>query len=94
MIGASSRQKWFTALGEKHSSFSEGVFVPHEIHDWLSSHELSPTFDTFESQGVAVGQGLRTGANGFFYADGVPIASVPEATMRGTPSAACTLTAP
>ncbi len=70
VIAAASRQKWFSRLGEDESPATRGVYVPHEINDWLSHHGLSPAFDTFESQGVAVGQGLRTGANGFFYADG------------------------
>lgn len=70
VIAAASRQKWFALLGEDESQPSAGIYVPHEIHDWLSRHGLSPAFDTFEPQGVAVGQGLRTGANGFFYADG------------------------
>ena len=70
MIAAASRQKWFAALGEEEGPASDGVYVPHEIHDCLARRGLSPTFATFESQGVAVGQGLRTGANGFFYADG------------------------
>jgi hypothetical protein len=70
VIASASRQKWFARLCEAESPASRGVYVPHQIHDWLSQHGLSPVFDTFESQGVAVGQGLRTGANGFFYADG------------------------
>ncbi len=71
MIAAASRQKWFAAIGETGSQASEGVYVSHEIHDWLERQGIAPSFATFESQGVAVGQGLRTGANGFFYADGV-----------------------
>jgi hypothetical protein len=70
MVAAASRQKWFAALGETGSQVAEGIHVSHEIHDWLARHEIAPAFATFESQGVAVGQGLRTGANGFFYADG------------------------
>lgn len=70
VLAAASRQKWFAALGEDESRVSDGVYVPHEIHDCLARRGLSPTFETFETQGVAVGQGLRTGANGFFYADG------------------------
>lgn len=70
MIAAASRQKWFAALGETNSQAADGIYVSHEIHDWLARHEIAPAFATFESQGVAVGQGLRTGANGFFYADG------------------------
>jgi len=70
MVAAASRQKWFAALGETGSQAAEGIYVSLEIHNWLAHHEIAPAFATFESQGVAVGQGLRTGANGFFYADG------------------------
>lgn len=66
---AASRQKWFAALGEAKTRES-GVNIPHDIHSWLVKRELPADFETFESQGVAVGQGLRTGANGFFYAYG------------------------
>jgi tRNA G10 N-methylase Trm11 len=69
-VAAASRQKWFALLGKDERLASEGIYVPHELHDWLSRHHLAVAFNTFESQGVAVGQGLRTGANGFFYADG------------------------
>jgi tRNA G10 N-methylase Trm11 len=71
MIAGASRQKWFAAIGETGSQGSEGIYVSQEIYDWLASQGITPTFATFESQGVAVGQGLRTGANGFFYADGL-----------------------
>lgn len=71
MVAAASRQKWFAAIGETGNQTSEGIYVSHEIHDWLARQGIAPSFATFESQGVAVGQGLRTGANGFFYADGV-----------------------
>ena len=70
VIAAASHQKWFVLLGEDESLASERIYTPHVIHDWLSRRGLSPVFDTFDSQGVAVGQGLRTGANSFFYADG------------------------
>jgi len=70
MIASASRQKWFAAIGETASKMDEGIYISHEIHDWLTRHGIAPTFATFDSQGVAVGQGLRTGANGFFYADG------------------------
>lgn len=70
VVAAASRQKWFTTSLETEASYTEGVYVPHEIHDWLAQRALLPSFESFESQGVAVGQGLRTGANGFFYADG------------------------
>ena len=70
MIAAASRQKWFAAIGDTGSQASEGIYVSHEIHDWLVCRGIAPSFTTLESQRVAVGQGLRTGANGFFYAEG------------------------
>lgn len=69
-IAAASRQKWFKLIGKDGSLASESIYVPHELNDWLSRRHLSAAFDTFESQGVKVGQGLRTGANDFFYAYG------------------------
>lgn len=70
VVASASRQKWFAAMGEKPVARSEGVYIPHLIHEWLSRQSNLPAFETFESQGVAIGQGLRTGANSFFYADG------------------------
>lgn len=70
MIATASRQKWFTLLGEHKGLASDSVYIPHEIYDWLSRYSISPVFDTLESQEVTVGQGLRTGANAFFYAGG------------------------
>lgn len=70
VIAAASRQKWFSAL-ESGDHATSGVYIPHEIHDWLSRHQLNPMLETFDYQGVAVGQGLRTGANSFFYASGI-----------------------
>jgi tRNA G10 N-methylase Trm11 len=71
VIAAASRQKWFAPLGEPAALDIESVLIPHRIHDWLERHSSEHSFKTFESQGIVVGQGLRTGANGFFYADGV-----------------------
>lgn len=70
VIANASRQKWLGLLGEAEVGAVKGFYVPHEIHDWLARRGLAPTFETFEAQGVAVGQGLRTGANDFFYANG------------------------
>lgn len=70
MMAAASGQKWLAAVGETGSQAAEGIYVSHEIDDWLARRDVSPVFTTFESQSVAVGQGLRTGANSFFYADG------------------------
>jgi len=70
VIASASRQKWFASLGEQESTDSESVYIPHEIHDWLATRRLAPDFATFAAHGIDVGQGLRTGANRFFYADG------------------------
>lgn len=69
-VASASSQKWFAALGETETAQDHGAHIPHAIHDWLTRRGLAPTFSTLESEGIAVGQGLRTGANGFFYADG------------------------
>jgi methylase of polypeptide subunit release factors len=69
-VNAASTQKWFSGLGEESTDKSKGIFVPHIIHDWMSKLRVTPALQTFEADGVAVGQGLRTGANDFFYADG------------------------
>jgi hypothetical protein len=70
-IASASSQKWFAAMGEAETAQDHCAHVPHTIHDWLTRRGLAPTFNTLESEGIAVGQGLRTGANGFFYADGI-----------------------
>lgn len=83
VIASASRQKWFAAMGEKPIARSEGVYIPHLIHEWLSRQSILPAFETFESQGVAIGQGLRTGANGFFYADGEQKGSTVRLSFSG-----------
>lgn len=83
VIAAASHQKWFAALKESDSHSSETVYLPHEIHDWLARYGLAPSFQRFDSQGVSVGQGLRTGANGFFYADGVRCGDHIELSFKG-----------
>lgn len=83
IIASASRQKWFAAMGEKPITRSEGVYIPHLIHEWLSHQSTLPAFETFESQGVAIGQGLRTGANGFFYADGEQKGSTVRLSFSG-----------
>jgi hypothetical protein len=70
-VASASGQKWFAALGEVDTPQDHGSHVPHAIHDWLTRRGLTTTFSTLESEGIGVGQGLRTGANSFFYADGI-----------------------
>lgn len=83
MLAAASRQKWFTAIGEVGAQASESIYISHEIHDWFTRQGIAPTFNTFESHGVVVGQGLRTGANSFFYADGVRSSGHIELSFSG-----------
>lgn len=71
VIAAVSRQKWFSTLGEPEVHPTSNIYIPYEIYHWLLKHKLHPVFQSMESQGIAVGQGLRTGANSFFYADGM-----------------------
>lgn len=83
VIAAASRQKWFEALRESNTQPSDAVYVPHEIHDWLARCGLAASFQRFDTQGVTVGQGLRTGANGFFYADGKHLGDHIELSFLG-----------
>lgn len=83
VIASASRQKWFATMGEEPVERGDGVYLPHSIHEWLSRQCIAPAFKTLESQGVAIGQGLRTGANGFFYADGERQGSMVRLTFSG-----------
>lgn len=70
VVAAASRQKWFASFSESEARPSDATHIPHAIHDWIAEHRLPYSFERFDMQGVAVGQGLRTGANSFFYANG------------------------
>lgn len=65
--GACVRQKWLASLNE--SSDEIGPVIPHELEAWLgrSASAVRPT--SLSALGISVGQGLRTGANDFFYAE-------------------------
>jgi predicted RNA methylase len=66
--GAAQRQKWFAKVGEVASASPHGAEVPASVAAWVSRNRGKSHFIPLESLGVVVGQGLRTGANGFFYA--------------------------
>lgn len=83
MVAAASRQKWFAVIGETGRQVSQSIHVSNEIDDWLARQGIAPSLATFESQGVAVGQGLRTGANSFFYADGTRSSGGIELSFSG-----------
>jgi hypothetical protein len=62
-----ARQKWFTAIGDAESR--NQAVLPHELASWLSkSGAIHPPMP-LSAFGVSIGQGLRTGANAFFYAE-------------------------
>ena len=65
--GACVRQKWPALLNE--SPDDVGPVIPHELEAWLgrSASAVSPI--SLSALGVSAGQGLRTGANSFFYAE-------------------------
>lgn len=65
--GACSKQKWFALMGE--TSSDAGPVIPHELEEWLARSPSSLPPVSLSSLGVNAGQGLRTGANSFFYAE-------------------------
>lgn len=73
--GACARQKWLSKV-EKHvrsRTLPVRHSIPSALAAWLSSSGETPRLATLEDIGVSVGQGLRTGANEFFYFDAVSI---------------------
>lgn len=64
---ACTKQKWFALMGE---TFGRAApVIPHELEEWLGRSSSSPLPVSLSSLGVSAGQGLRTGANTFFYAE-------------------------
>ncbi len=65
--GACAKQKWLALMGE---TFQAAVpVIPHELEEWLTRSSSAPRPVSLSSLGVGTGQGLRTGANQFFYAE-------------------------
>jgi tRNA G10 N-methylase Trm11 len=72
---AAAGETWFRALEgasdatdrTNHNSNGSAV-IPTELRSWLGTTSKA-TFTSLEHIGVQVGQGLRTGANTFFYVD-------------------------
>ena len=67
LCGVCAKQKWFASMGE--SIKDVGPLIPHELEEWLARSQVAPRPVSLSSLGVSVGQGLRTGANSFFYAE-------------------------
>ena len=75
LTSACGRQKWLSKV-EKHVRSRTPPArhsVPPPLAAWLSSSGETPRLATLEDIGVSVGQGLRTGANEFFYFDAVSV---------------------
>jgi len=72
LYGACSTQKWFVGMEKgRQSSQSVAPFIPQELHQWADFGSSGTEMVSLASLGVHVGQGLRTGANAFFYADAI-----------------------
>lgn len=65
--GVCSKQKWFASMGE--TPEVAGPVIPHGVERWLARAVSAPRPASLSSLGVNAGQGLRTGANAFFYAE-------------------------
>lgn len=70
VLASSREQRWFAAMDERSAVAEDHAWLPDAVRAWLLRYAKTPRFVSFESQGIAIGQGLRTGANDFFYADG------------------------
>lgn len=67
-------QPWFTSLEDRavrQGESNPGALLPPELSAWLGNAGDRISFTVLEDLGVRTGQGLRTGANLFFYADKV-----------------------
>lgn len=77
-----SGTKWFRKLERQPDADSArdggGHAMPDALASWLSGGVRLPKLTTLEALGAKVGQGLRTGANAFFYADAVADAGTDE----------------
>lgn len=72
VLGICRKQKWFSAVGDSlptTSHASDSPSIPNELVDYLRTSGEIRRLLSLNSIGVHVGQGLRTGANAFFYVD-------------------------
>lgn len=86
VIGRSRHEPWFIAAGEPSAARLRSSDPPAPTTPAALQHLCGPTrpvaLTTLERIGYAVGQGLRTGCNPFFYVDVVPSASGELQTVR------------
>lgn len=67
VTGAAQHETWFRQLEPCAQPIKlAGCAIPPILVPWFAGYDRLTTLDHL---GVAIGQGLRTGANGFFYAD-------------------------
>ena len=67
---ACSSQGWLKIIGEPETSGKTSkIHLSPELSKWLGKDAPAKSFHSLDELGVLVGQGLRTGANRFFYAD-------------------------
>jgi hypothetical protein len=70
LIRNAGSKLWVRELeGPSGAAGGDSFAIPDAIAKWLSRFGERPTLTTLESVGAHVGQGLRTGANSFFYVD-------------------------
>lgn len=63
-------QKWLAKVEPAGGSNAVSAHtLPHALEVWMAGARAAGALTTLEGLGVRVGQGLRTGANGFFYVD-------------------------
>lgn len=75
LTSACGKQKWLSKV-ERYASSRTALArhsIPPPLAAWLSSAGETPHLATLKDFHVSVGQGLRTGANEFFYFDAVSV---------------------
>jgi len=81
-----TNQRWFRLVEPYQIKVSDGkntIKVPSKLRTWLENR--TDQFQSLNDIGVNVSQGLRTGANLFFYLDIVKLASDGMISMPGKP---------
>ena len=69
-----SSQRWLSILGESETfGRTNDIKIPAELSDWLGENAITNIFQSFNELGIHIGQGLRTGANRFFYVDCIDV---------------------
>lgn len=67
--GVCVRQKWFAGMEANAQPATSSSLIPQELASWLALGPGGVQLTALEDIGAKVGQGLRTGANPFFYTE-------------------------